>query len=553
MSNCNRIIALIDMDCFYVQCEQRLEPDKWLKPCAVAQYNNWKAVNYEARSFGIKRGMRGDQAKQLCPELHIFRVPDENGKAKLDKYRDASTEVFQAIADFIDEQEKTMETDDLVILERASVDEAFLDLTKMIDAKPLMLPDLDDLTSFNTKLEFDNHSMAEWFYRFENGTVNHQEDIRLVMAAIFVGQIRQKILERTQFKCSAGISHNKMLSKLACGLNKPNAQTILPMMAVPSLFKRIDISDVRLLGGKLGRQIKEIFDIQTMYQLSQLNRFVLNEKFDDKTAEWLYDLANGFDNEQVSDRRLTKSLGCGKNFRGKNALNRIEDVDHWIKALLKELYERMMKDREMNDRLAKLLIVGYYTAGKGHCHRSITIDITSGNYPPSERIAADIMQQVFSKSSTTIAQDPLQNLSLAATKFVDTTNLPGGDNGMEKIEKFFPKIDRNTFVEHQSTKNQSIQPQQQQQSDHQPNKKSKSPMKKRPPITNVQSNTMDRYLNQQQRPTTSTAVNNNKADDKIDLNDPNVRQLNNEMNQLLDSFFYGKILWMLENNQWKET
>mgnify|MGYP002714355478 FL=1 len=42
MSNCNRIIALIDMDCFYVQCEQRLEPDKWLKPCAVAQYNNWK-------------------------------------------------------------------------------------------------------------------------------------------------------------------------------------------------------------------------------------------------------------------------------------------------------------------------------------------------------------------------------------------------------------------------------------------------------------------------------------------------------------------------------
>ncbi|KAH9522880.1 hypothetical protein DERF_006432 [Dermatophagoides farinae] len=510
MSNCNRIIALIDMDCFYVQCEQRLEPDKWLKPCAVAQYNNWKgggiiAVNYEARSFGIKRGMRGDQAKQLCPELHIFRVPDENGKAKLDKYRDASTEVFQAIADFIDEQEKTMETDDLVILERASVDEAFLDLTKMIDAKPLMLPDLDDLTSFNTKLEFDNHSMAEWFYRFENGTVNHQEDIRLVMAAIFVGQIRQKILERTQFKCSAGISHNKMLSKLACGLNKPNAQTILPMMAVPSLFKRIDISDVRLLGGKLGRQIKEIFDIQTMYQLSQLNRFVLNEKFDDKTAEWLYDLANGFDNEQVSDRRLTKSLGCGKNFRGKNALNRIEDVDHWIKALLKELYERMMKDREMNDRLAKLLIVGYYTAGKGHCHRSITIDITSGNYPLSERIAADIMQQLR------------QNLLIQPTYLVVIME-------WKKLKNFFPKIDRNTFVEHQSTKNQSIQPQQQQQSDHQPNKKSKSPMKKRPPITNVQSNTMDRYLNQQQRPTTSTAVNNTKADDKIDLNDPNVRQ-----------------------------
>ena len=50
--------------------------------------------------------MMGDQAKKLCPELHIFRVPDENGKAKLDKYRDASAEVFQVISDFIEKQEK---------------------------------------------------------------------------------------------------------------------------------------------------------------------------------------------------------------------------------------------------------------------------------------------------------------------------------------------------------------------------------------------------------------------------------------------------------------
>lgn len=44
MADRNRIVALIDMDCFYVQCEQRLEPDKWLKPCVVAQYNNWQGI-----------------------------------------------------------------------------------------------------------------------------------------------------------------------------------------------------------------------------------------------------------------------------------------------------------------------------------------------------------------------------------------------------------------------------------------------------------------------------------------------------------------------------
>ncbi len=40
-----RVIALIDMDCFYVQCEQRLSPDLWSHPCAVAQYNNWKGFH----------------------------------------------------------------------------------------------------------------------------------------------------------------------------------------------------------------------------------------------------------------------------------------------------------------------------------------------------------------------------------------------------------------------------------------------------------------------------------------------------------------------------
>lgn len=34
----DRIIALIDMDSFYVQVEQREKPETWHKPCAVVQY-----------------------------------------------------------------------------------------------------------------------------------------------------------------------------------------------------------------------------------------------------------------------------------------------------------------------------------------------------------------------------------------------------------------------------------------------------------------------------------------------------------------------------------
>ncbi len=36
------VIALIDMDCFYCQVEQRDQPHLWGKPVAVVQYNQWK-------------------------------------------------------------------------------------------------------------------------------------------------------------------------------------------------------------------------------------------------------------------------------------------------------------------------------------------------------------------------------------------------------------------------------------------------------------------------------------------------------------------------------
>lgn len=105
-----------------------------------------------------------------------------------------------------------------------------------------------------------------------------------------------------------------MLSKLACGVNKPNAQTILPLEAVSWYFQSIPISDVRSLGGQFGENIQTSLNIKTMGQLQQIDKATLMEHYDSRTAEWLASYSQGYDYTTVTKRSLPSSIGCSKNF-----------------------------------------------------------------------------------------------------------------------------------------------------------------------------------------------------------------------------------------------
>uniref|UniRef100_A0A8C1VBY1 UmuC domain-containing protein n=1 Tax=Cyprinus carpio TaxID=7962 RepID=A0A8C1VBY1_CYPCA len=54
-----RVIALVDMGCFYVQVEQRINPE----------LKNIQYIHGKARAHGVSRNMWADDARKLCPDL----------------------------------------------------------------------------------------------------------------------------------------------------------------------------------------------------------------------------------------------------------------------------------------------------------------------------------------------------------------------------------------------------------------------------------------------------------------------------------------------------
>jgi DNA polymerase-4 len=108
-----RMIALVDMNCFFAQVEQQDNPFWRNRPVAVTNGKLGSTIitaSYEARAFGVKTGMKLRDAKQLCPD--IIQAP-----SRPERYAGASTVIMKSLQKI---------TPDIEVY---SVDEAFLDLT----------------------------------------------------------------------------------------------------------------------------------------------------------------------------------------------------------------------------------------------------------------------------------------------------------------------------------------------------------------------------------------------------------------------------------------
>jgi hypothetical protein len=72
------------------------------------------------------------------------------------------------------------------------------------------------------------------------------------------------------------------------------------------------------------------------------------------------------------DRRLAKSVSCGKTFYGHNNLLSMEQVHTWLRQLTGELTERLRKDADLHARIPQLLTVSFQAMGLGGQHQNVS-------------------------------------------------------------------------------------------------------------------------------------------------------------------------------------
>src|SRR5580700_1923460 len=97
-----------DLDAFYASVEQLLDPSLCGKPVAVGG-GVVLAASYEAKAFGVRGGMPGRQARELCPQLTFVT-------GHFQHYQRLGDAAIKVINDFTP------------LVERISIDEAFADV-----------------------------------------------------------------------------------------------------------------------------------------------------------------------------------------------------------------------------------------------------------------------------------------------------------------------------------------------------------------------------------------------------------------------------------------
>ena len=470
-----RVVAHIDLDAFYAQCEMVRLGTPREKPLAVRQWDSLIAINYAARPFGISRLISVAEARKLCPDLilqHVATFREGEGgrwayrddsfrnistdKVSLDPYRAQSREILQTMKEALD----TWSTDDtedeikrpkqelVAALEKASIDEVFIDLSPLIYKALLQrYPELQSGTQDEnhdvklpilptTALQWDTDCLVDLDQHETEEDDPDWDDVVMLIGSEIVRSVRNAVWEKLSYTCSAGIGRNKMIAKLGSSCNKPNLQTVVRNRAVQNFLNGYKFTQIRMLGGKLGDQITASFGTEKVSELLNVPLEQLRAKLDDHTASWLYGIIRGDDRSEVNPRTQIKSMLSAKSFRP--SIKSLDQADKWLRIFAADIYGRLVEDGVLENRRRPRVITLHHRTVQSHS-RQIPIP---GSSAIDENLLYDLAKTLLRQVMTDGQAWPCSNLSLSVSSFQE------GVSNNKAIESFLVRGDQAKALSH---------------------------------------------------------------------------------------------------------
>ena len=252
-----RRILLVDCDQFFVQCARIADPEGagreelLLVGGSAASRGVITSASYATRAFGVRSGMPTSQALRLCPAARVVPVPRRTCAQKSD-------EVHAVLESFTP------------LVERASIDEAYLDLTG-----------------------------TEALY--------HDEPLRETAA-----RVKEAVARDAGIVVSVGGGPNKLIAKLAVRLAKPSGVHIVEPGGELAFMRGIDLAAIPGIGPVFQEELKRFGLVRVADALAHDQTTLVG--WLGSRGEWLYERIHGIDDGTVESHSEPKSISRDETF-----------------------------------------------------------------------------------------------------------------------------------------------------------------------------------------------------------------------------------------------
>lgn len=332
----SKIILHIDLNTFFVRCEEIKNPSIIGKPVAIGGEGRAGIVStcsYEARKYGVSSGMPMFQAKALCKDL-IILPPDFNFIELLSK-------------EFISHIRKYSE-----IIEQISCDECYVDIT-------------------------------ESFKKYGKNNIYW-----------YLKDIQNSLYKKTKLKCSIGVGPTKFLAKMGSDYKKPMGITIIRKKDIKKILFPLDVKSFYGIGKKTAPKLYKlgIKTIGDLYYKIKLNIPEVNETLME-SKNYILECLEGRSSDEVhvvSDEQ--KSIGTTRTLLSDSS-SREEIRDFYLKEV-----DRIIADMKNEGKLTKTIQLTLKEASNTGDFKTTTYSKTIGDYTDSETKIKEAAIKLFENS-----------------------------------------------------------------------------------------------------------------------------------------------------------